>query len=203
MSYTISLSQEYLKPSMRYIDELVKTRCFPQLLQTGYYPNAKEFTESAGAYEAARRKLRDFAALSDKKVLCLFPGDGKWPRTGSMFALRSAWDCRSIDPLMSVVAAKGIERCLGYKGTTEDYKGYFKPREDAKVIIVAVHSHATLDSAIDMLDEPLRLIHENRLAIISIPCCVPQKVERHMIGIQHSYEDKGIWSPENRVMVWC
>lgn len=63
------------------------------------------------------------------------------------------------------------------------------------VIVVHVHSHATLDAT-------LSRIHGARMvSAVAIPCCVPQFITGP-IEPDYVYRDEGIVSPENEVKVW-
>ena len=52
--YTIKVT----KPSLRYIDFFLKLNCATELVSTGFYPNGKEISETQGAFEAVRHKLK-------------------------------------------------------------------------------------------------------------------------------------------------
>lgn len=177
-----------IRASLRYISELLQLRCGPDLLALDVFPNAKEITESFGAFNAVRNHLKDWD-LADPGIACLAVADGKSPRTGATFAFRSRWECRSVDPIMdkSWLAEGRIERLRCEALRIEDYMVVAD-----RVLVVAVHSHARLR-------ETLRSIVADRVAVVAIPCCVeltlpaPPDVE---------YQDYGILSPERTVKVW-
>jgi len=155
------------------------------MLALKLFPNAKELTESVAAYNAVR-KTRLFQ-LNDPSVTLISVGDGCTPRTAAMFAFRSAWRCWSVDPrLRSDWSA--VQRLHVKPQRVEDCE----PMHTDKLVIVAVHSHAPLDVACQKFTAEQRVV-------IAIPCCVPQERERPP---DFEYVDKGIWSPQNKVMVW-
>jgi hypothetical protein len=187
--YKANLSFGELYPLFRYMNELVKCRCLPDLLSLNLFPNAKELTESAAAYNAVRKQ--HIFELSDRGVCLLSVGDGCTPRTAAMFAFRSAWTCFSIDPRLRQKSIPWpIDRLYTIAARVEDITPRLVAGWD-KLVIVAVHSHAPLE-------ECMKWKAKQRL-VVSIPCCVPQTRERKP---DLTYYDMGIWSPENKVLVW-
>lgn len=182
------------RPSNRYLNEFIGLKCAPDLLAWGVYPNVKEITESAAAFEAVRTRM--IPRLSDKSISVLCVGDGRTPRTAAMFACRSAWAVWSIDPNLSMVAWESkIKRLHPFRGRFED----FDPQCDSllkaaglwdDVIVVAVHSHAALEQAKRF----------NPLMVVAIPCCKPQMFDDRLPDKE--YTDWGIHSPERTVKVW-
>lgn len=188
MTFKVELTYGEYMPLFRYINELVGCSCFPDLLALKIFPNAKELTESAAAYNAVRHRLKQYD-LKDPTVSVVCVGDGCTPRTASMFAFRSAWTCYSIDPNMNDGKWEAsVKRLHIVKSKIEDWHGEFD-----KVIVVAVHSHATLENA------ALNVTGKQR-SFVAIPCCVKQTL--WSIAPDVEYVDKGIWSPENKVKVW-
>jgi hypothetical protein len=178
-------------PSSRYLDELVRLKSGPDMLARGFFPNAKEVSESFGAYNAARKHLRDIAPLGDPDITVAIVGDGNSPRTAATFAYRTAWRCLSIDPRMRDHWAgnnHGIARLQCVKARVEECAS-----QAGKLVVVAVHSHADLTVACSALAGP------DLLAVIAIPCCVKQEVGREP---DIEYQDWGIWSPHRTVRIW-
>jgi hypothetical protein len=181
----------------RYLDDLFKTRCGSDLLQLGLYPNAKEWTESCAAWHAAWTMLK--WDLGDKNTLVVVPGDGCSPRTAAMFSYRSAWTTMSIDPRLRDKWC-GMNR-VGVHATTVEaflstiYQCRLHLKPYRKVLVAAVHSHAPLGEAVKLA----LLCGPKRLAVIAIPCCVPQKLH---VPPDIRYIDRNIWSPENEVLIW-
>ena len=185
------------KPSLRYLTELVNMKCGPDLLALGLFPNAKEVSESFAAFHAVRKHLRVMGlegpqAFGREDITVIAVGDGSTPRTAATFAFRSRWTCYSVDPRLREKwwgwKPKGIDRLWGVAQRIEDCHPVF----DGPTIIVAVHSHATLEATLGAIEAPLR-------HIVAIPCCVPQEL---CIAPEIEYADWGIWSPERTVKIW-
>lgn len=177
------------RQSTRYFDDFLRLKCAPDLLAWKVFPNAKEITESMAAY-AAVRKYGDLD-LADPKVHVYCVGDGVTPRTGAVFAVRSAWTVDSIDPRM---------RNKNYEDKILRLRTWAMPVEqmvpfggDGPGVLVAVHSHAKLDACWHLLEG-----HSTRV-VVSIPCCVPQTNHESPVV---EYADWGIWSPHRLVKIW-
>jgi len=187
-------------PALRYLNEFTKLKCAPDLLAWGLFPNAKEITESLGAYNAIRKHIR--WDLGDPTNNCVVVGDGNTPRTAAVIACRSNWNVVSIDPRMKKKHWP-IRKLTTVIGTIEEYYA----KTDAATIIVAVHSHADLSHALANITSPKR-------AAIAIPCCKKQEVYVKSrwpdIGMgtewrrpaDMEYFDFGIASPQNKVKIW-
>jgi len=176
--------------SGRYMDEFIRLKCTPDLLLMGVFPNAKEITESMAAFRATQRYISRFD-MRDPSVTVYCVGDGCTPRTGALFAYRTAWSVISIDPALKDKGKwAGIERLSCVREKVEDV-GKFGISK--KALIVAVHSHADLTEA-------YRKLCSEDTAIIALPCCVPQKLFE--IEPDYDFQDFGIWSPKRRVLIW-
>lgn len=170
------------------------------------FPNAKEVTESFGAFHAVNTRLTHLDR-ADPNVTVLVVGDGHSPRTGMLFAVSSAWGVWSIDPQMRLKYRGLHERLNLIDAKIEDVHGWNLPL--TKVVIIGVHSHATLEASIKKVRACARL------DVVSIPCCVPQYIPftsfpgpefEHdglpLIAPDFSYEDRAILSPERTVLGW-
>lgn len=184
---------------LRYLHELTRLRCAPDMLALGLFPNAKEVTESFAAYHAVVRHLPAFS-LSDRSVTLIAVGDGSTPRTGATFALRSAWNCISIDPALRETGGKGARgrppsrgwSAIGRLRVIPLHVQFVEPIECERAVIVAVHSHARLEDA-------MRAVRAREIAVVAMPCCVPQTLETpHDI----EFTDSAVASPQNRILVW-
>lgn len=176
----------------RYMNEFIKmNKSGSDMLHLGLFPDAKEITESYGALNAVRTKLKQYD-FDDPSVTLVSVGDGTTPRTAALFAFRTKWQCISIDPL--------LKNCMHYEENIQRLTCYNSKVEDLdpsrlsfdKVVIVAVHSHASLQNILQHVKGKIR-------SLVAIPCCVPY-VHDSIKPIE--YSDSGIWSPKNRVKVW-
>ena len=52
-TYTIHVQ----KPSIKYLDFFIQLDCAPKILASGFYPNAKEITETQGVFVTCLHKL--------------------------------------------------------------------------------------------------------------------------------------------------
>ena len=189
------------KPSLRYIDEFIKLKCSADLLIWKLFPNAKEITESMSVYNAYRRHFMIQMDLQDEKNMCICVGDGCTPRTGAIFATRSKWAVCSVDPRLRLQnnyileLHHKIKRLWLYKEKIE--KTSWCLDKINNILVVAVHSHASLKLTVETLKAEIHGLSTNKkLNIISLPCCVPDD-----LGIKpdRSYVDMGIHS-EKRVI---
>lgn len=178
-----------------YFDELVKTKCGADLLALGFFPNAKEVTESFAAYSAVRRFLWQDFRPNDPNVTLIAVGDGTWPRTAATFAFRSAWNCISVDPgLHPDAATKNRAKMNVTRLTCEPKRVEDITIEAAALVVVCVHSHAPMPEVLKHLTS-----RTNRRAVVAIPCCVMQEIPGVPLV---EYRDTGILSPCNLVKVW-
>lgn len=171
----------------KYVSRFFKLKAAGDLMNTRYFPNLKELTESMAAFEAVQQ-ARVFAP-NDRDVVLVSVADGHKPRTGALFAFRTAWTCYSVDPVLNVPVDK-VQRLYCHKTKIEDFK---LNRSYSKLVVVAVHSHAPLE-AIDTV-----LPNWNVRVVVAIPCCFIQELNRPP---DMEYKDTGIESEKNNVRVW-
>jgi len=182
----------------RHTDEFLGLRCAADLLAMGLFPNGKEVSESMAAYHAVRRHISELPgfSLDDPSVNVVCVGDGHQPRTGALFAMRSAWMVYSVDPVLrhensgeSTTIKRIVVRRLSVhpikiEDCTFDFRG-------KKLIVVSVHSHASNQSV-------LRGVKFDTLHSVSIPCCVHQPpVSTKFL----QFTDEAIWSPKNEITI--
>ncbi len=177
--------------SLKYMGELLSMKCAPDLLMLNLYPNFKELTESAASYNAARQHLSSRFPLNDPEVTAVFPGDGCTPRTAAMFAFRSAWRCISVDPALRLSASyDSVKRLELRQCRIQD-----TVIEAKKLVIVAVHSHATLAETLGAI----RMTAPGNVGIVAMGCCVPLVLDREPDA---QWRDPGVLSPQNLIKVW-
>lgn len=170
----------------RYFNYLFNCQCAGDLLNTGVFPNAKELTESFGAFMAVKKYFRKTHLLDDGSIIVHIIADGSTPRTAVLFAFLTKWQVVSIDPNMReewLEEPSPVDRLTCYRDTVEDIAEHLSTPN----IIVAVHPHV-----------PYIVIRDYYpiTPIVAIPCCVPYP------DADISYTDHGIWSPENKVMIY-
>jgi len=175
------------KRHSRYLDIFIGCKCAPDLLEHRLFPNTKEITESFAMYDASG-KLPEGYEWNRKNVTCVVVGDGTKPRTGAMFAYRTAWNVVSIDPNMSNTYYGDINRFKTYKNRIEDLKLEF----NENTVIVLPHSHAKIQDCLDSIKAPKR-------SIITMDCCVKNNLDTKPDVV---YNDLDVWSPMNEIKIW-
>lgn len=85
---------------MRYVNEMLKLACSPELVRLKVFPDAKELTESLAVNNAIRTHLAEEFAPGDERVTLIAVGDGNTPRTAALCAFLTKWQCVAVDPEM-------------------------------------------------------------------------------------------------------
>lgn len=175
--------------SLGYLTDFINMKCSPDILATRVFPNAKEITESMGAFVAHRKNLLSFCGFGDRSRTAFVIGDGSTPRTGVLLAFLTRWSVVSLDPNMKGEWS-GIERIRTAPIKIEDLAE--RPKDGDAVFMV--HSHAPI-AAVE------RWIGGASVSVVSIPCCVQH---RTMFGRPPmvEYADWRIHSPERTVKIW-
>jgi len=168
-----------------YINKFMSMKCAPDLLIRRLFPNAKEITESFGAFEATKYLPYSW---HDTNVTLIAVGDGVTPRTASTFAFRTRWECYSVDPKLRDKDWQ-VDRltCLPTKIEQQTITSC------TPVILCCVHSHVKLPVCLKSIVAP-------KISTIAIPCCVDLTLDAVP---DFSYNDENIWSAKNLVKVWC
>lgn len=186
------MTDKFSDYSSKYMNELVRLRCGGDLLNTGFYPNAKELTESFAAYHAVRHYLPDFE-IHTKRVVCVVVGDGVTPRTGTVMAYRTKWDVISLDPRMRPIAAPVRRLMTIHRRIQEAPLNFDAFKLSHRVLAIAVHAHINLNWLLKYI-WPLH-------AVVAMPCCVKQTRLRGRLP-DISFVDHHIWSPQNKIHIW-
>lgn len=192
-SYTIKVT----KPSLRYIDFFLKLNCATELVSTGFYPNGKEISETQGAFEAVRHKLK--LDYKDSSVAVVVVGDGYNPRTGYYIACMTKWTIFSVDPAMQrdkndiLEKIKKRENIFIYPQTIE--KCTLNVENFNTVVLLFVHSHASLKASI----QALIISEKTSLHAVSMPCCFDDD-----LGIPHDlkYDDPFVISVHRSLFIY-
>lgn len=185
----------------QYINEFLRLKCAPELIEWKLFPNAKEITESIGCYNAVlhyivekESELNVPIKLNDPTINLVSVGDGSTPRTAALFAMRTEWNCISVDPQLKPTASNPKDYSMIHGLTL--LRCHIEDCTDlhftSPCIIVCVHSHAPLDAILNKISAPI-------LHLVTIPCCIPHNLyNRPYIG----YRDRGIRSEKNEVKIW-
>lgn len=179
--------------SVSYISKLLKSRKVQKLAGMSLWSSVKDFTESVAVANACYKYSP--WGKNDSSVGVFVIGDGRQPQTGALIASETAWSVHSCDPRMKRGGLhRHIERLWQHKKKAEHclFDLPFVYSNEAKLIIVAPHSHANLRAVVDGWKRRCSLI------VISLPCCVPDGLGDADI----SYNDMNCLSPKRRVNVY-
>lgn len=168
-----SYNQIYLsihKPTLRYLDEFIKLKCAPDLLNLRLFPNAKEITESMATFNAVRKNIiYDGLNYQDEDVLLLDIGCGNTPRTAALFAFRTKWECHAIDPRANLPK---ISNLITYPFNFHEYysSDYPELNNYKAIIICAVHAHIHPSEILEFMSLSANN-YQGNVYLIYIPCC--------------------------------
>lgn len=206
-----------------YVDELFSSYCAADVLQ--YFQNYKtarerdkEISESMACFHAAI----DYLAIDRKNpdTLVYVIGDGKYPRTGSIYAFFTSWLVFSIDPQLDMgwqdayntyrdTIGKPIQRLILRPTTFEEmsmvYRGAIrKDYAEYKIIVVLPHSHVRFEDVIKKMGSFGH--QELEYAVISLPCCVaipPQLMNKKALDLTGliRYTDTNVMSHKREVII--
>ena len=192
LNHAYEVASREAKGGRRYLDELCRLSCAGDMMALDLFPNAKEISESFAAHNAVRKHLRGSHSFTDPALCVVAVGDGARPRTAATFAFRSRAECWSVDPALrpDMRKLRRVLRLHVLKSRAEDVTLDLGTRP---VVVVAVHSHATLAAARACVRTT------GAVAVVAIACCVPQTLDRPP---DVEYPDFGIMSPKRIVSVW-
>lgn len=165
--YTIRIA----KPGLKYLDFFITLRSAPRLLESGFFPNAKEITETIGVFDQARKVLQ--LDHQSKRVAFVSVGDGQYPRTGLYTSFMTKWSVHSVDPAMKICWEKVQSSCrsvanLQLHPCRMEEARLHLDAEVERLVLVFVHSHASLREAVRVV----RRGFGGRVDAVSLPCCV-------------------------------
>ena len=186
----------------RWINQFFTLSCAADICRL--YPDAKEVTESIGAFEALKKVgLLYSDRQGDNNTHVLVPGDGVSPRTGVQCAFRTNWITYSVDPLIRNEGYEPTYNGIIFRRLTciKDKVENIEPIDCNNGIgtILQVHSHAELQDCVD------KMINYKELHVVTLECCVKQRLLNQNgkeIKPDIKYNDPNIWSPKNEVKIW-
>ncbi len=171
-------------PQLHYLNQFIRLRCAPMIL--GLFPNVKEITETMTAYNAIRRYLGIKSFGEDITLLDI--ACGHTPRTASLFAYMTRWNCIAIDPVLHD-KTNDTKRLILFPEKLEEFELF----EEGLVVVVAVHAHIDLNLV-------LKNVHAPRVVIVAMPCCKPLQLTDH--EPVEEFEDHGCLSPRRTVRLY-
>lgn|SRR3989338_1174117 len=169
-----------------------------------YQKPTKEITESGGTLKACFKALKILKMgemRENKNVLCFVIADGKVPRTGILTLYSTKWNIIVTDPVMTDKWTHGEMKNYSHRLKCFNSLAENLCLPDINncplIVILAVHSHANLQSFHD------RLSSKYNLPIItsSLPCC---KGYVHTLNQKPllEFNDNGIFSVKNKILVY-
>jgi hypothetical protein len=216
----------------RYVTELLKLACGPELVRLRLFPDAKELTESFAANNAARSFLYPRGKgggrvdPADAAVTCVAIGDGNTPRTAALFAFLTRWHCVAVDPEMvewrEWKKRRGVDDVVdddearGEAGDARDdvltgaWGGVRRLRAFRKKIqevrVECEKAILVLVHAHVSLAECLAQVktRSGRCSAVILPCCNWYQKLRHPEGAPPlaEYDDGNVASPQRTVRVF-
>lgn len=142
--------------------------------------------ESMAMFSAIRNKLR---LPLDGGYNCVVVGDGHTPRTAALIAMRTNYDCYSIDPKLRMKPSwKRIKRLSMYDLNIEQVCMTLKKH----TIIILPHSHINIKTCLEQISAP-------HYTLITMGCCFDNIIGRKP---DMQYRDDGVWSPKNHIKIW-
>ena len=182
--------------SVRYVTEFMQLGCATELLQNNLFPDAKELSESFGAFNAWRNHLSTTFRADDDDVTLISVGDGQTPRTAALFAYRTKWQCIAVDPEMN---EKGqtydIQRLQHFRAKIEELRIKTK-----RALIVMVHAHVSLEATLASITTS-----DGTCGCIALPCCNWYAAidTDHHPKVTPEYQDMSIFSPHRSARIWA
>jgi hypothetical protein len=177
-----------VKIHSRYVDELLRLKAGSFLLQMKLFPNGKEITESFAMFEACRNAMELYNFSYSDKINVVVVGDGHTPRTATTFAVRSKWNCHSVDPNLNIKKRyNDVQRLFLHPSKIEELNLEF----DNLTIVLFPHAHVNIETSLKSIKSP-------KIIVITMECCVDlwKDISPHVF-----YRDRSIWSTENEIKI--
>ena len=181
--------------SVQYMTEFMQLGCATELLQNRLFPDAKELSESFGAYNAWRRHLSKTFHAEDDDITLISVGDGQTPRTAALFAYRTKWQCIAVDPEMNEKEQTyNIQRLQHFRAKIEELR-----IKTTRALIVMVHAHVSLEATLASITTT-----DGCCGCIALPCC---NFYAAIDSIHHpkavpEYHDMAVFSPHRLTRIW-
>lgn len=189
---------------LSYLDEFLSLNCAPDLLAAQLFPNAKEITETFGAWHMFKKHLWN---LKDNPNIVMWDiGCGSTPRTTAFFAFMTRWRlCTGIDPVVKYngkitlsrtkIIAKRVEEIhiSTIEHMRDSYNTDYITLTPSAQIITAVHAHVSLPTILRTIKSTIPTY------IIAIPCCIKLELPYNPVD---EYRDNKILSPHNLVRLY-
>lgn len=191
---------------LKYPKAFFKSRCGADMLAAGFFDirnQMKEITESMSAWyhinDVMSKFYRTNQYLGWEDVFMFDIGSGAAPNTAGLFAFRTAWQCRAVDPELNVdkwseiIHNQRIKRLGLIQSKIENFHAGFG-RDNDVCVLCFVHSHA------DVLTSLRSFSGFKYYFIYTLECCNPLRLD----GVEPYLEkrDFGVLSPKNYIRVY-
>ena len=194
-----------LRTDPHYVDELLRRDCAADLLALRVFPKSicKELSESAAMRAAAIQYLG--CDPRDPSIVAVCPGDGASPRTAALIAFTTQWTAIAVDPELKRwhakwpdgphVAGRPVARLETVAAKVEDVPAGIVIPPGRRVVMLACHSHASLDASLAAIAWGV-----DEIGVAAMGCCF----EQTLTGRTHDLEyiDDGVFSPQRVMRVW-
>ena len=182
-------------PNGNYLDRLMRRQSFEALwpLFAKAPKPAKEMTESFSALQHLRPLM---PSVGPCRVIHV--GDGAHARTAPRFALKTAADNISVDPLVNVAIVEawrarfGVRRFGWKKAHIDDVTEELNALPAMPVFVTFVHAHVHVDAVLDKL---------RWNAAFTLACCVPGHQLTTMLEPHRAGDDLNVLSTGRRYQV--
>ena len=207
----------------RYVNEMLRLGCAPELMRLRLFPDAKELTETFAVHQAVRSRLGASYPKTDEGVTLVAVGDGNTPRTAALFAFLTRWHCVSIDPeivpwrewrarkLVAGPSSSAVEDEDEDDGDDGNWGGirrlsaFRRKMQEVTVdcdraVLVLVHAHVSLADCLAGVRT-----RTGECAAVIMPCCNWYASMRHPDGKTPptaNYDDPAVVSPHREVRVF-
>lgn len=185
-------AQGLLPVNLRLVDRFLSWECGRFLLGLGLFPDTKEISESMACMHAALERLGDAFGPSQTDTLAVCIGDGRTPRTAALLAMRTKWDCVSIDP-----ALDGLIPTAGTEPSAAQHVGAGRVATGAVASVptstprgpaaTAPTTAAESASRLERIDAVARASHQGRRAS-SQPLPIPKELRHQNLMAQEGAE---------------
>lgn len=183
MAYAVKIKYSQISYISRYIDELLETYCFRDLLSSGIYESGKDLTIACAAINAIRHKSCGLD-LSEPGVYAFCLSNDERPIVAAMLAYRTKWPVFAIGPK--------LRRDYNIVRLTIVNELRKLPHIMArKILIISTETQATFEP----LWSGLRRLPRVAIGIGCISADITKKPKA-------VYYDRGLWQDNNRVTIW-
>ncbi len=196
--------EEYKNDYLDWMFYKMKSNQLNSLMVFEFFPNIKEWSESAAMEFHAREYL-----LSAVTTTVIVVADGTTPRTAYLFGAlhkEKLLKIYSIDPLMKSCYKNDVRlndlKISAIDCMIEDFLIKEEKSNYENLIIICPHSHVPLTNILTPLFGKYK-----KLSIIAMECCVEQTISQEqklkfLLELKFDEHDFNVHSEANRIQIW-